>query len=73
MENSSVSIEKNYVTVSDPNSSSINLEKFVLGIGNKNIINLSNNQFQDIKLSESFGVMLSTQLILMLLILWVKN
>ncbi len=60
VENSSVSIERNYITVSDPNSSSIQGEKFVFGNGNNNMINLSDNQFQDIRLSGTFGVMQTT-------------
>lgn len=60
VENSSVSVERNYVTVSDPNNSSIQGEKFVLGVGNNNTINLKDNQFQDIRLSNTFGVMQTT-------------
>lgn len=60
VENSSVSIEKNYTTVSDPNNSAIQGEKFVVGNGNNNTINLSDNQFQDIRLSETFGVIQTT-------------
>ncbi|MDI1254733.1 MAG: glycosyl hydrolase family 28-related protein [Flavobacterium sp.] len=59
VENSSVNIERNYVIVGKPEKD----EKFVLGIGNNNTINLKDNQFSDIILSESFGVMQTVQII----------
>ncbi len=56
VENSYVNIENNYVTVSDPNSPLVAGEKFITGIGNNNTINAKNNSFQDVRLSESFGI-----------------
>lgn len=53
---SSVTIENNYVTVSYPDSPSAHNERFITGIGNKNVINAKNNSFQDIRLSETIGI-----------------
>lgn len=60
IENSSVNIEKNFITVNNPNSANAKNELFILGVGNNNTINLLNNQFDDIRLSNTFGVMQTT-------------
>lgn len=56
VEDSYVNVENNYVLVSDPNSPKIIGEKFILGTGNNNTINAKNNSFQDVRLSETFGI-----------------
>ncbi|MEZ0006426.1 hypothetical protein ABH942_001796 [Flavobacterium sp. 28YEA47A] len=53
---SSVTVENNYVTVSNPNSPLAHNERFITGIGNNNVINAKNNSFQDIRLSETIGI-----------------
>lgn len=59
IENSFVNIGNNYVAVSNPRSnlSKIQGEKFIAAGGNNNVINAFNNSFQDILLSETFGIM----------------
>ncbi|WP_291275198.1 glycosyl hydrolase family 28-related protein [Flavobacterium sp.] len=54
--NSSINVERNYVTVSDPNSMNVRGEKFILGVNNSTI-NAKNNEFQHPNLSETFGIM----------------
>lgn len=58
--NSSVNVENNYAAVTifddDPNLLNYIGKLFVSGIANNNIINLRNNTFQHIRLSESNGV-----------------
>ena len=58
VENSFVNIENNHTLVSEINSllNPDDREKFILGIGNTNTINARNNSFQDIRLSESYGI-----------------
>ena len=56
MENSHVNISNNHVTVSDPNADRIKKQLFIFGRGTDNTINAMNNSFQDIRLSESYGI-----------------
>jgi hypothetical protein len=55
--NSSLSVEKNFVNVTNKNSKDAHLAKFVVGIGDNNEIELKDNEFQDIGLSDSSGVL----------------
>jgi len=54
--NSSINVEKNFVNVSNRDSEDAHLAKFVIGIGENNEIELKDNEFQDIRLSNSSGV-----------------
>lgn len=54
---SSINVEKNYVLVSDPNDPDAHKANFILGIDGDNSIVVKDNEFQDIRLSESFGVL----------------
>lgn len=56
VEESFVTIERNYSNVSAPASPYIEKELFIKGLGKNNVINARNNSFQDIRLSETFGI-----------------
>lgn len=56
VENSHVNINNNHVTVSDPNANRIKKQLFIFGRGTDNTINAMNNSFQDVRLSESYGI-----------------
>ena len=62
-ENSFVTIENNYITVTDPSSSLAKDDKFILGVGNNNVINVKDNTFQDIGLSTTFGIVQATTIV----------
>lgn len=54
---SHVSIERNFVQITDPDNVKLTEgELFIMGIGNKNVINSRNNCFHDIRQSETFGI-----------------
>lgn len=57
--NSIVNVERNYVLVSNPNNKSINNHRFIRAIG-ENTINVNNNSFSDIRLSETYGIVQET-------------
>jgi hypothetical protein len=54
--NSSINVEKNFVNVSRRDSEDAHKAKFVVGFGSNNQIELKDNEFQDIRLSDSSGV-----------------
>lgn len=56
-ENSNITVENNYITVTTPSSEFAKDDKFILGVGNNNVINVKNNTFQDIGLSTTYGIM----------------
>lgn len=56
VENSFVTIERCHSAVSKPNSKQLEKELFIRGIGDNNVINARNNSFQDIRLSNTFGI-----------------
>ena len=57
--NSHITVERNYVLVSDPNNSNIKNHRFIRAIG-ENTINALNNSFSDIRLSETYGIVQET-------------
>ncbi len=56
VENSSVKIESNFATVSDPDVDFVKRELFIQGVGTNNTINACNNNFHNLVLSETFGI-----------------
>lgn len=57
VKNSIITVENNYVTVTNPSSPDAQNEKFIYGAEDNNVINLKNNSFQDYRLGYTFGVM----------------
>jgi hypothetical protein len=58
--NSIVNVERNYVLVSNPNLNQIKNHRFIRAIGDSNTVNVRNNSFSDIRLSETFGIVQET-------------
>lgn len=58
VENSSINIQGNYTLVTSPDLFPERLlgEKFLIGVGNNNVINARNNYFQDPRLGETYGI-----------------
>lgn len=56
VENSFINVNNNYFAVSFPDAERVKKQLFIFGRGQNNTINVSNNSFSDIRVSNSYGI-----------------